>query len=69
MDQFGLSMNFIWIKQVLAFIFTLKIYFQINFSDLPTPWSARIIPEKGRGLCASFLRLSEQSYGLWVDTQ
>jgi hypothetical protein len=34
MDQFGLSMNFIRIKQVLAFIFTLKIHFHIYLFNL-----------------------------------
>jgi hypothetical protein len=37
MDQFGLNMNFLGIKQVLMIIFTLKITFHIylfNFSGL-----------------------------------
>jgi hypothetical protein len=27
MTQFGISMNFLWIKQILAIIFILKIHF------------------------------------------
>jgi hypothetical protein len=42
MNQFGLNMNFIWIKQILAIIFILKIDFQFNFSDLQTPWIGRM---------------------------
>jgi hypothetical protein len=37
MDLFGLSMNFLCIKQVLAFNFTLKIHFYIYFSELLSP--------------------------------
>jgi hypothetical protein len=33
MDQKGVKMNFIWIKQVSSFIFILKIIFSICFSD------------------------------------
>jgi hypothetical protein len=29
-------MNFLWIKQILAIIFILKIDFQFNFSNLQT---------------------------------
>jgi hypothetical protein len=32
MDQFGVHMNFLQIKQVLTFIYTLKIYFYFIFS-------------------------------------
>jgi hypothetical protein len=32
MAQFGISMDFLWIKQILAIIFILKIDFQFNFS-------------------------------------
>jgi hypothetical protein len=31
MDQFGVHMNFLQFKQVLGFIFTLKILFLISF--------------------------------------
>jgi hypothetical protein len=34
MDQFGLSINFLWIKQILAIIFTFKINFHIYLSNL-----------------------------------
>jgi hypothetical protein len=32
MDQFGVHMNFLQIKQVSAIKYVLKIYFPINFS-------------------------------------
>jgi hypothetical protein len=33
MAQFGISMNFLWIKQILAIIFILKIHFLFIFLD------------------------------------
>jgi hypothetical protein len=39
MAQFGISMNFLWIKQIIAIIFILKIDSQFNFSDLQTLWT------------------------------
>jgi hypothetical protein len=45
MDQFGLNMNFLEIKQVLVIIFTLKINFYFIFLDFLSP-----------GLSARFLR-------------
>ena len=33
MGKFGLHMNFIGIKQILAFIFTLKNHFLITFTE------------------------------------
>jgi hypothetical protein len=44
-------MNFLGIKQVSAIISIFKNQFIILFSDLPILWTARIIPEKGRGIC------------------
>jgi hypothetical protein len=41
MDQFGLSMNFLGIKQVLVIIFTFKIIFHIIFLDFLSSWTAR----------------------------
>jgi hypothetical protein len=41
MDQFGLNMNFLGIKQVLTFIFTLKIIFYLLFLDFLMSWTAR----------------------------
>jgi hypothetical protein len=34
-------MNFLWIKQILAIIFTLKIHFHIYLSNLSVLWTAR----------------------------
>jgi hypothetical protein len=52
MDQFGLNMNFLGIKQVLVIIFVLKINFYFIFLDFLFSWTERKISEKGRGLCA-----------------
>jgi hypothetical protein len=38
MDQFGLNMNFLGIKQVLAIIFTLKINLYIHLVNFPVLW-------------------------------
>jgi hypothetical protein len=46
MDQFGLNMNFLEIKQVLVVIFTLKINFYFIFLDFLSPWTECKIPEK-----------------------
>jgi hypothetical protein len=40
MDQFGLNMTFLGIKQVYVIIFVLKIIFSINFYDFPIHWTA-----------------------------
>jgi hypothetical protein len=45
-------MNFLGIKQVSAIVSIFKNQFIILFSGLPILWTARIIPEKGRGICA-----------------
>jgi hypothetical protein len=53
MDQFGVHMNFIWIKQILAFIYALKsisIYF--NGSSNLLDWASVI--GKRRGWPVSF---------------
>jgi hypothetical protein len=50
MAQFGISMNFQWLKQILAIIFILKIDFQFNFSDLQTLWIGRMKTRECRGL-------------------
>jgi hypothetical protein len=60
MDQIGLNMNFLGIKQVLVIIFTLKIYFYFNFLDFLFPRTARKILEKGRGPCVTAPRLRLQ---------
>jgi hypothetical protein len=48
MDQKGLRMDFLWIKQDSGIIFILKIIFYINLSDLLGSWTARMISEKFR---------------------
>ena len=48
MDQFGLNMNFLGIKQVIVIIFTLKINFHICLSNFSAPWTARIKSDKCR---------------------
>ena len=50
MAQFGISMDFLWIKQILAIIFILKIDFQFNFPDLPTLWTGRMKTRERGGL-------------------
>jgi hypothetical protein len=40
MDQFGLNMTFLGIKQVSVIIFVLKIFYSINFYDSPIHWTA-----------------------------
>ena len=42
-------MNFLGINQVSAINFCIRNHFLNIFSDLPILWTARIIPEKGRG--------------------
>jgi hypothetical protein len=39
MDQFGVHMHFLQIKQVLTFIYTLKIYFYFIFSGFSVLWT------------------------------
>jgi hypothetical protein len=50
MAQFGVNMNFLWNKQVLGFIFILKIQFSIHLIKLKQLWTGRTIIEEGRGL-------------------
>jgi hypothetical protein len=64
MDQFGLNMNFLGIKQVLGLFLCLEIHFLNYFSDLISIWIARKIKQKPKGLCARTTRLSAQS--LWT---
>jgi hypothetical protein len=51
MDQFGVHMNFLGIKHVLAFIFALKILFQMNFYILSPDRIARTNEPKAMGFC------------------
>jgi hypothetical protein len=66
MDQFGLEMNFLGIKQVQMIIFTLKIHFHNHLSILCVLWTGRIINRKHRGHGAK-LRLREPAAGLRVN--
>jgi hypothetical protein len=50
MDQFRITMDFLCIKQVLPFIFTLKIYFLFTFLDFLIFWTGHIFIRKSRGL-------------------
>jgi hypothetical protein len=47
MDQFGLEMVFLGIKQVQMIIFTLKIHFHNHLSNLYVLWTGRIIIRTG----------------------
>jgi hypothetical protein len=54
MDQFGLEMDFLGIKQVQMIIFTLKIHFHNYLSILCVLWTERIIIRKCRGIGVNF---------------
>jgi hypothetical protein len=41
MDQFGIHMHFLWIKQVLGIIFVLKIHLLIHLYILNGLWIGR----------------------------
>jgi hypothetical protein len=60
-------MNFLWIKQILAIIFILKFYFQINFSDFTNSLYCAPITRKGRGFGARIPRLRHTVSGPRVD--
>jgi hypothetical protein len=49
MTQSGISMNFLWIKQILAIIFILKIDFYSLFVDFSIYWTGRTISRQPRG--------------------
>jgi hypothetical protein len=49
MDQFGVHMNFLQFKQVLAFIFTLESIFPMNLFDFLIIWTERTITRKSKG--------------------
>jgi hypothetical protein len=57
MGQFGLNMNFLGIKQIVAMIFTLKINFCIIFLDFSFPWTARQLIERPGVSTQNILRL------------
>lgn len=46
MDQFGINMTFLGIKQVYVIIFVLKNIFSINFHVFPIHWTAPQLSEK-----------------------
>jgi hypothetical protein len=46
MDQKGIKMDFLWIKQVPELFLYYKIIFYINLSNLLGFWAARIISKK-----------------------
>jgi hypothetical protein len=52
MTQFGISMNFLWITQILAIIFILKIDFYSLFLDFLISWTGCTNTGKSRGLSA-----------------
>jgi hypothetical protein len=62
MDQFGLNMNFLGIKQVLVIIFTLEINFYSYLFNLSVLWTAHTNTVKPRGFCARNPRLCAQSH-------
>jgi hypothetical protein len=60
MDQFGVHMHFLQIKQVLTFIYTLKIYFYFILSDFRVFWTGRSKLENRRGPGVRIPRHREQ---------
>jgi hypothetical protein len=54
MDQKGVKIDFLWIKQDSRIIFTLKNIFYINLPNLLGFWIARIIFEKFKVYSAKF---------------
>jgi hypothetical protein len=65
MDQFGLNMNFLWIKQLLGIVFILKIHFLNQFPWFSISLDCASITGKCRVSGAKFPRLpSRQDYGL-----
>jgi hypothetical protein len=63
MDQFRVHMNFLWNKQILGFIFILKIQFPNNLFDLNELWTRHTIYRELRGLGVSCQRHREQPCG------
>jgi hypothetical protein len=54
MDQKGVKMDFLWIKQDFGIIFIIKNIFYINLPNLLGFWTARIIFEKFMVYSAKF---------------
>jgi hypothetical protein len=67
MDSFGLNMNFIWNKQVLVFIFILKIHFLFTFLDFSNSedWASNSVKDRGNNAKVSkTLRTAPEDRGL-----
>jgi hypothetical protein len=60
MDQFGVHMNFLQIKQVSVINLILKIYFEFNFPSFPALWTGPQIMESAGATVQIFLRLCGQ---------
>jgi hypothetical protein len=57
MDQFGLKMDFLWIKQVLGLFLHIKIYFLNYFISFLTVWTRPQFPESAGTNVKEFPRL------------
>jgi hypothetical protein len=66
MDQFGVNMTFLGIKQVSVIIFVLKIIFSINFYDFPIHWTTPQLHRNAGANSEVFLRLKLLAQGLRV---
>jgi hypothetical protein len=67
MAQFGPSMDFLLIYQVLVIVFILKIYFQFIYSNLSQLWTRPQFLECPGANTEEFLRLSALCIGWRVD--
>ena len=56
MDQIGVHMDFLQIKQVSGIKYALKIYFPINFSDFLILWTAPQIQRSAGAVMQESLR-------------
>jgi hypothetical protein len=57
MDQFGVHMHLLWIKQILWIVFILKTHFLIHFLDFITLWIGPQIPESAGAYLRKLPRL------------
>jgi hypothetical protein len=69
MDQFGVHMYFLWIKQILAFIYALKINFYLLLMDFLTSWTRRQLQESAGVLAQKILRhrLAREGLRVWIS--
>jgi hypothetical protein len=58
MDQFGVHMDFLQIKQVFVIKYVLKIYFSISFSDILILWTRPRMLRRPGAISQDVLRLS-----------